>query len=291
MTITYAILTEMHELEQVCELEYTIWGRDYRTVTPAVVMRIANAHGGVTLGAFDDDGSGGRRMIGMSWAFAVPRDDSPSGLALWSHITGVLPEYRSQRVGFELKQRQRAWALEHGYTAIHWTFDPMQAKNAHFNFCILGAVVRKYKPNFYGVFRDNLNPGLPSDRFEATWPLTSARAVQAAQTGAPLPPLTEEFPETAFLVRYTSGALRLNLPDRLTAPHYFVEIPTSYSGLMARDAQIGAQWQAGLRAAMLHATGQGYSVMDFVRMPDACWHVLAREVVRAKRPLPRPTPL
>ena len=62
---------------------------------------------------------------------------------LWSHMAGVLPEYRGG-LGYRLKLAQRERALAQGYDLIEWTFDPLQAMNAHFNFAKLGGVVEEY---------------------------------------------------------------------------------------------------------------------------------------------------
>jgi predicted GNAT superfamily acetyltransferase len=278
MPIIYRILSTIEELEAVCDLEYEIWGREMTAATPAVVMKVTIAHGGVAVGAMD-----GERMIGMAWALAVPRPEGPlagqsaSQLALWSHITGVLPEYRSAGVGLGLKSAQRDWALANGYTTMHWTFDPMQARNARFNFRMLGAVVRRYKPNFYGIMRNKLNPGLPSDRFEATWHMAGDRVARAL-SGA-LAPAVEQLPEAAMLVRLVDGEPTLHLPSSFDQPHYGVEIPLNYVELMATRPDLGADWQAKLRAAMLAAIDAGYVVVDFARTDTACWHVLARHVV------------
>lgn len=268
MSIEFRILTEMAELEQVCDLEYEIWGRDKAAATPAVVMKVTNAHGGVTVGAYDGD-----RMVGMAWAFAVPRPEGEN--ALWSHVAGVLREYRSQGVGFGLKKAQREWGLANGYKTMHWTFDPMQSKNANFNFRILGAVVRKYKPNFYGQMQDSINPGLPSDRFEATWVFGSER-VTAAMESKSLPPIVDQFSNETFLVGRRDGAFVTCQPSAFDLPFYAVEIPLDYAGLMEISPDTGKHWQAHMREAMLKALAAGYSVVDHVREGSRCWHVLVR---------------
>ena len=51
-----------------------------------------------------------------------------------------------------------------GYDLIEWTFDPLQAMNAHFNFAKLGGVVEEYAPNFYGESTSTLHRGTPTDR-------------------------------------------------------------------------------------------------------------------------------
>ncbi len=45
---------------------------------------------------------------------------------------------------------------------IKWTWDPMQARNAHFNLNRLGATVDTYADNFYGIDY-NADPTLRND--------------------------------------------------------------------------------------------------------------------------------
>ena len=101
---------------------------------------------------------------------------------LWSHMTGVLPEYRGG-LGFRLKLAQRDRALAQGYDLIEWTFDPMQAMNAHFNFAKLGGVVEEYAANFYGESTSALHRGTPTDRIVLSWKIDRA-ARRAADRAA-----------------------------------------------------------------------------------------------------------
>ena len=48
----------------------------------------------------------------------------------------------------KLLQRERALAM--GLDLIEWTYDPLQAMNAHLNFAKLGVVVEEYAENIYG---------------------------------------------------------------------------------------------------------------------------------------------
>src|SRR5260221_5793559 len=90
-------------------------------------------------------------------------------------MVGVLPGYQNRGVGRLLKLAQRDEALARGINLIEWTFDPLQLRNAHFNLMRLGAVVRRYIPNFYGRTSSPLHGGLPTDRLVAEWWLRSAR--------------------------------------------------------------------------------------------------------------------
>jgi predicted GNAT superfamily acetyltransferase len=61
---------------------------------------------------------------------------------------------------------------------MEWTFDPLEVKNAHLNIARLGAIVRRYLPNFYGPSTSPLQGGLPTDRLVAEWWLASDRVAR-----------------------------------------------------------------------------------------------------------------
>ena len=58
-----------------------------------------------------------------------------------------------------------------GIDLIEWTYDPLQALNAHLNFAKLGVVVEEYEENIYGESSSPLHRGTPTDRFVAEWRL------------------------------------------------------------------------------------------------------------------------
>ncbi len=60
-----------------------------------------------------------------------------------------------------------------GLDLIEWTFDPLQALNAHFNFAQLGVVSEEYEENVYGESSSPLHRGAPTDRFVAEWRITT----------------------------------------------------------------------------------------------------------------------
>jgi predicted GNAT superfamily acetyltransferase len=88
----------------------------------------------------------------------------------------VAKDYQNKGVGARLKWAQREKALREGRKLIKWTWDPMLARNAHFNLNRLGATVDSYLDDFYGVdYGADEQLGLPSDRLSATWQIDSAR--------------------------------------------------------------------------------------------------------------------
>jgi predicted GNAT superfamily acetyltransferase len=88
----------------------------------------------------------------------------------------VQPGYRDTGLGRKLKLRQREEALARGLNLIEWTFDPLELKNAYLNIVKLGAIVRRYSENQYGVTASPLHGGLPTDRCYAEWWLNEDRA-------------------------------------------------------------------------------------------------------------------
>jgi predicted GNAT superfamily acetyltransferase len=159
------------EFQRCVDLQKEIWGEEDIEVEPATLFVVAAETGGQVLGAFE-----GPRLVGFTLALVGYTNGT---VFLHSHMTGVLAEYRDRRVGRALKLFQREEALGRGIRLIVWTFDPLEARNAHFNLNRLGAIARKYFPNLYGVTTSPLHFGLPTDRLWAEWRLDSARVVAA----------------------------------------------------------------------------------------------------------------
>src|SRR5262245_47640073 len=129
---------ELNDYSACVELQKDVWSLSTADdmvshIASSAILKIANEHGGSVLIAEDDS----RQVIGFSFAMLGPK-------MWWSHMTAVKAQYRNQNVGLFLKMRQRKDALEAGIESILWTFDPLQALNAHFNFSKLGVIVRQY---------------------------------------------------------------------------------------------------------------------------------------------------
>jgi predicted GNAT superfamily acetyltransferase len=163
----------LEEFQQCVALQREIWGEADLEVEPATMFVVAAHTGGQVLGAFD-----GERMVGYTLALAGLRDGVPY---LHSHMTGVQKDYRDRGVGRMLKLFQRDEALGRGIRLIQWTFDPLEARNAHFNLNRLGAICRKYFRNLYGVTTSPLHRGLETDRLLAEWHLGTKRVVAAIE--------------------------------------------------------------------------------------------------------------
>jgi predicted GNAT superfamily acetyltransferase len=98
-------------------------------------------------------------------------------------MLAVLKDYRNGGLGRRIKLFQREEAIARGFELIEWTFDPLEIKNAYLNIEKLGAIVRRYTINQYGITTSPLQGGLPTDRLIAEWWLKSKRVKQLLNTG------------------------------------------------------------------------------------------------------------
>ncbi|GAA1956495.1 GNAT family N-acetyltransferase [Microbacterium deminutum] len=174
-----------------------VWGGDHAGMPPNLLRALAHS-GNYAVGLYDGD-----RIVGASVAFfAAPADRS-----MHSHITGVLPDHQSHGLGRVLKQHQRQWALAREVGHITWTFDPLVARNAHFNLRVLGTRVDEYLVNHYGPMDDGVNRGDETDRILVSWALASP----------PVPTPEDERVVASVAIPHDIEALRRESPSDAAA--------------------------------------------------------------------------
>lgn len=156
-------IAQIHEAARVL---HEVWVGD-RDAMPPNLMRALAHSGNYVVGMYDGD-----RMIGASIAFFAP----PAARSMHSHITGVLPGLQSQGLGRLLKHHQREWAFARDVGHITWTFDPLVARNAHFNLRVLGTRITEYLVDHYGPMDDGVNRGDETDRLMVSWALAAPPA-------------------------------------------------------------------------------------------------------------------
>ena len=180
------ILRRCHGIEEfrACvALQKEVWNFTDAELIPLRMFVVADKVGGQVMGAFN-----GKEMVGF--ALSIPGTRSRH-VYLHSHMLAVRKEYRNGGLGRRLKLMQREDALTRGIELIEWTFDPLEIKNAYLNLEKLGAIVRRYNINQYGITSSPLQGGLPSDRLIAEWWLKSKRVCALLETGKNPPIRTE----------------------------------------------------------------------------------------------------
>jgi len=239
-------LARSHAEFAACEaLSRDIWGAAERNVVPRELLLTMQLNGGLVHGAFLPDG----RLVGFCFGFAGLRDGQ---LRLCSHQLGVIPELRGAGIGLELKQAQRNDARRLGYPLVSWTFDPLEARNAYINLHRLGCIARLYDRNHYGQMEDELNRGLPSDRFEAEWWLDRPRA--RAPVGEPV-----------VMLRLAGDEPIREAVDLATAPAVLIGVPQDFQALKQRSLELAQRWRLESRAALEAALSAGMIAVDFRR--------------------------
>jgi predicted GNAT superfamily acetyltransferase len=260
---TFRGLTTLEEFARVVQLERDIWGPAYDDVVPVPILAVSVHTGGILIGAFDErrtpDGERSETMIGFVYSLPGIKDGKPTQ---WSHMAGVLPDYQSRGLGFQLKLLQRERALQAGLDLVQWTYDPLQAMNAHFNFAKLGVVVEEYAVNLYGVSTSPLHGGNPTDRFVADWLVRGPRVAERLGGAAPLAPvLTVEAAGRAQRAGewLAPAAVDLDLDEKRIS----VEIPMGFTEMLSKAPDLALEWRMATRGIFTTYFGRGYRAVEF----------------------------
>jgi predicted GNAT superfamily acetyltransferase len=259
-------LTTFEECRQVAALERSVWGyTDAEDVVPPPVLIVSIKRGGILLGAFDDGGT----MRGFVYSMPAMKAGRPTQ---WSHMLGVTPEMRAAGLGARLKLAQRQAALDMGIDLIEWTYDPLQAANAHLNFARLGIVVEEYEENIYGESTSPLHRGTPTDRLVAEWRLREPHVERRiAARGGPAvrdssvwgaPVVNPSAPGEPWL---RPGGVDLTIDAR----RVLVEIPMGFSEMLERDPGLAHDWRMSTRQIFQTYFARGYRAVDFFLAREA----------------------
>ena len=258
-------LKTIDDFRRVVDLEHAVWGYTDSADTVTVPVFIFTVKRGATLiGAFDADD----RMVGFAYAVVGMKDGRPM---LWSHMTGVLPDYRGG-LGYRLKLEQRARALAQGYELIEWTFDPMQAMNAHLNFAKLGGVVEEYAENFYGESTSALHRGTPTDRLIVSWRIGEPHVIRRLDQTPSLLVRSHEVGEAPVAnVTAIDGEWRVvkSLDLTVSERRLWIEIPTGFTQMQQQAPERALQWRLHVRQMFQAYFARGYRAVDFVLQRDA----------------------
>jgi predicted GNAT superfamily acetyltransferase len=232
------------EFDACISLQREAFGLPDLEISPRRHLIVSRVAGGWTLGAFISG-----EMVGfvhhlVAARVVVGRADEITG---YSHMMAVARAYQNRGIGARLKWAQRERAVHEGRRLINWTWDPMQARNAHFNLNRLGVIVRSYAANFYGTDYNTLPqdqqttaeaPRIDSDRLFAEWHLDSARVRELAAGKEP--------------------ALR-------GSPAATIEIPTDWATLMKEETSAARREQSRVRSEFEQAFAAGLVCAAFAR--------------------------
>lgn len=232
----------IEELDQCVSLQREVFGLSEIEISPRRHLIVSRHAGGWTLGAFENGVDG--KLVGfVHHLVAIRGEDEIIG---YSHMMAVRKDYQNKGVGAQLKWAQRKRALAEGRNFIRWTWEPMQARNAHFNLNRLGVVAREYGQDFYGkdyvtdpLQQASAGSGIPSDRLIANWELLSPRVIELA------------------------GGDRSALPKPAAA----IEIPADWNTVLKRDVNAAKRELLRVRSEFLQAFSADLVCAAFDRVP------------------------
>jgi predicted GNAT superfamily acetyltransferase len=203
--------TTIAEFDECIRLQREAFGLPDLEITPRRHLIVSRRAGGWTLGAFVEN-----QMVGFVHHLVAVNDGRE--LIGYSHMMAVAKSAQNAGIGARLKWAQRERSLAAGMNFIKWTWEPMQARNAHFNLNRLGVVVRSYGVNFYGTdyltFPHEPSEGalhLDSDRMLAEWDLLAPRVVALSAGRAGTVPAS---PAAEIVIPTDWHALVVNDPQR-----------------------------------------------------------------------------
>jgi predicted GNAT superfamily acetyltransferase len=261
--IEYRKVKGIEECKLCEDLQLKVWGFSDREVFPSRHFLTAQQNGGLVLGAFNFKGE----LIGYSYGFL---GFSEGKYYLYSHMLGVMEEYRYKNIGYNLKLLQRKIILERGLNLIKWTFDPLEGPNAYLNLHKLGGIIKKYYIDYYGEFR-GINYGLPTDRFLLEWELDSERVIRRIEHKHKDLPVIN-MPDYSLITKIgqkQTGLLELIDVDlNCNETKFLIEIPPSIQEIKSIDFMLAMDWRIKAREIFTNYFTKGYYITDFFTFID-----------------------
>jgi predicted GNAT superfamily acetyltransferase len=257
--ITIRELESFADLQQVEAVEREVWGAAARDTLPLTLIIASKAAGSLWIGAFD-----GPLLVGFAFAlFGMEM----GRLSLHSHMLAVLQAYRNHDLGYTLKLAQRERALALGIHPMTWTFDPLQARNAHLNFTKLGVISDSYRPDFYGPETSSVLHRNGTDRLWVKWPM-NARRVQIRLQGRDSRSETLDALSILNPLIHFNGdgkPARSDLAAALSRQRIAIEIPSDITEVERKSPQLAQEWRLATRWAFTEALKAGFFVAEFCR--------------------------
>lgn len=268
--ITLREVREDREYQACVDLQKATWGDCPGEIIYRTTFLISQKVGGITAGAFDAE----NRMLGFVFGLTGIQNKRP---VHWSHQLAVRREYQGQGLGRRLKLYQRQLLLDMGIEIMNWTYDPLVARNAHFNLNRLGVHIKEYVIDIYGEAPgDILSRGIGTDRFIVEWRMAEEHAVKtihgkrerAERASADGPILN-----TTINPEGTVTPVDSKLDEH---PVVRIEVPNDILAIQNASLDLAARWRANTRRVFTHYIRRGYGVDSFYREPDSqrCFYVL-----------------
>jgi predicted GNAT superfamily acetyltransferase len=262
-SITIRDLVSIADLSQLKAVEKQVWRLDDADTLPLSLAIAGKAAGNIFVGAFDNDRDKDQ-LVGFAFGF-LGREHGVT--TIHSHMLAVLDQYRHLDLGSRLKQAQRERAMAIGIQEMTWTFDPLQSRNAHFNFSKLGVVSDSYKVDFYGPATSSMLHQNGTDRLWVRWMLKSKRVRDRLAGKNARSETFDVMKLLAPLVRFDPSGKpgRADLGESLARQRVSIEVPGDILQIERADMDLAHEWRDATRWAFREAVKAGFVVAEFCR--------------------------
>jgi predicted GNAT superfamily acetyltransferase len=261
-------LTSIDDLIQLQTVEKQVWGMADEDAFPLTLAIACQAAGNIFVGAFDSKDRNKHdkkdKLVGFAFGF-LGREHGIT--TIHSHMLAVLDAYRHLDLGARLKRAQRERALAMGIHEMTWTYDPLQSRNAHFNFSKLGVISDTYKVDFYGSETSSMLHRNGTDRLWVRWMLNSRRVQHRLAGKQSRAETLDAMRLLAPLVRFDPSGKpgRADLAESLARQRISIEIPGEILQVERTDPGLAREWRDATQWAFRHALQAGFFVAEFCR--------------------------
>lgn len=262
-------LKTIEDLHQLRAVEKDVWGMADEDAIPLTMAIALKASGNIFVGAFakektQKDKAEKEKLVGFAFGF-LGRERGVT--TIHSHMLAVIDAYRHLDLGARLKHAQRERALAMGVREITWTFDPLQSRNAHFNFAKLGVVSETYKVDFYGPETSSVLHRNGTDRLWVRWLLESRRVRDRIAGKSARSETLDALRLLAPLVRFDGKGkpVRAELGEALARERVSIEIPGDILSVEKADMGLAREWREATRWAFRESLRAGFFVSEFCR--------------------------
>lgn len=239
-------VTDKKGIQKVVEFQDDVWNKKNTTPYPFLVASLHN--GGIIIGVFLKE-----ELVGFCYGFPGFYQNEAY---LVSHMMAIKQQIRDGGLGYKMKVKQKELALRQGYKKIIWTFDPLESRNAYLNIAKLGGIVKTYYPNHYGIMNDELNGGLPSDRFVLEWDLKNSSVDYV-----PLEEQIQSCVSWKMVEDIPSPSSLETISEQVD--YYKIPVPNNIHMIKEKNFMIAEKWRFILRDAFMLLFKKGYKVKSF----------------------------
>jgi predicted GNAT superfamily acetyltransferase len=266
--ITIRDLKSIDDLIQLKGVEKEVWRMADDDTIPLTLAIACKAAGNIFVGAFDtrnqEKEKDKDKLVGFAFGF-LGRERGQT--TIHSHMLAVLDAFRHLDLGSRLKQAQRERAISMGIHEMTWTYDPLQSRNAHFNFSKLGVASDTYKVDFYGPETSSMLHRNGTDRLWVRWMLNSRRVRDRLAGKNARAETLDALRLLAPLVRFDPSGkpARADLAEALARQRVSIEIPGDILEVERADMGLAREWRDATRGAFREALKAGFVVAEFCR--------------------------